>query len=230
MVGAMLSTAIENQRPPWLRRLYLPAYHVSDAARYAGTHPNTVASWHYRDSPLLPGHEHRRPLSYLELVEVAFVAFFRRLHIPMWRIRRARDYVAQNFTAQYPLAQYRFKTEGMHILMEYNQFDPDPNIDRIIVADQWGQLAWTDLLEKKFAEFDYEYELALRWHPAGRESLVIIDPRVSFGAPVVEGLPTWVLKGRWNAGESIKEILEEFGISQKAAVDALHFENIAEVA
>ena len=211
---------------PWFRRLYLPCYGVGEAARYAGTHSNTIANWHYRGNPVVPGREHRRPLNYLELVEVAFVAFFRAVGLPLRKIRAARDYVAKNFTSEYPLAENQFKTEGMYILMEYHAFDPDPLFEQIIVADRGGQLAWTDLLGDKFEHFDYEYELALRWHPAGRDSLVVIDPRVSFGAPVVHGLPTWVVKGRWEAGESLDEISDDFGIPTDAVRDALAFERV----
>ncbi len=59
-----------------MRRLYLPAYQVSEAARYVGVHPSTVSSWHYRDKPILPGRTRRRSLSYLELIEIAFVGYF----------------------------------------------------------------------------------------------------------------------------------------------------------
>ena len=129
--------------------------------------------------------------------------------------------------AEYPLAENQFKTEGMYILMEYHKFDPDPRFEQIIVADRGGQLAWDDLLGDKFAHFDYEYELALRWHPAGRDSLVVIDPRISFGAPIVHGLPTWVVRGRWKAGESMDEISNDFGIPKEAVKDALAFEQIS---
>ena len=222
-----LTAPTERQEQPWFRRLYLPSYKISQVAHYTGAHSNTIANWHYRGQPVLPGRERRRPLNYLELVEVAFVAFFRSLGFSMKKIRAARDYVATNITAEYPLAENRFKTEGMHILMEYHKFDPDPRFEQIIVADEGGQLAWADLLGDKFAHFDYEYEIALRWHPAGRNSLVVIDPRVSFGAPIVNGLPTWVVKGRWKAGESMDEISEDFGISKEAIRDALAFERVA---
>jgi len=78
---------------------------------------------------VLPGRERGKPLNYLELVEVAFVAFFRSSGFPMRRIRAARDYVAKTFAVEFPLAEYQFKTEGMYILMDYNQFDPDPSVD-----------------------------------------------------------------------------------------------------
>lgn len=220
------ATRTELQLQPWYRRLFLPSYRVSEAAAYTGAHANTIANWHYRGKPVLPGRERGKPLNYLELVEVAFVSFFRSIGFPMRRIRAARDYVSKTFAVEFPLAEYQFKTEGMYILMDYNQFDPDPNLDQIIVADKAGQLAWTSLIGDKFAEFDYEFELAMRWYPAGRDSLVVIDPRVSFGAPVVHGLPTWVVKGRWNAGESVEEISEDFDIPEGAVKDALAFEQI----
>jgi uncharacterized protein (DUF433 family) len=222
----MVLDILDRKNQPWFRRLYLPAYKVTDAARYAGTSPQTVANWHYRGSPILPGRQRRRPLNYLQLVEVAFVAFFRRMGVPMKRIRNARAYLAKNFNSENPLAEYEFKTEGMHILMEYAQFDPDPNLLRLIVADRGGQLAWEDMFLTKFAEFEYEYELALRWHPAGHDSPVVIDPRIAFGAPMVSGVPTWVLKGRWVANESPEEIREEFDLSYEAVRDGLLFEGI----
>ena len=175
----------------------------------------------------MPRKEGGRPLTYFELVEVAFVVFFRRTGVKMRRIRAARDYVSQWFNVEYPLAEQKFKTEGMHVLMEYNEFDPEPAFDQIVVTDEHGQLAWTAMLGDVFAEFDYEYEIALRWHPAGRESMVVIDPRISFGAPIVSGLPTWVVKGRRIAGESDTEIAKEFGLSAQAIHDALQFEGIA---
>src|SRR4030042_6244461 len=214
------------QEQPWFRRLYLSAYRVSDAAKYAGTFPQSVANWHYRGEPVLPGKQRKRPLNYLQLVEVAFVAFFRKNGVKMHRIRDTINYLKQNFGKENPLVEYEFKTEGMHILMEYNEFYPDPNLEKLVVTDRYGQLAWSHILEGKFAEFDYEFEIALRWHPAGRDSLVIIDPRIAFGAPMVHGLPTWVLKGRWNAHETLEEIQYEFELPEQAVRDGLTFEGI----
>ena len=222
MVTATMDKTIE----PWMRRLYLPAYRVSEAARYVGVHPNTVSSWHYRGNPVLHGRTKGRPLSYLELIEVAFVAFFRRLKVSMNRIRSARDYVAKTIEREYPFASLQFKTEGFHILMEYHQFDPSLKWDQLIVTDSHGQLAWEEMMGNRFVEFDYEDEVAMRWHLAGRESQVVIDPRIAFGAPMVSGLPTWVIRGRHEAGETIEEIVEDFEICESAIQDALAFEGV----
>ena len=80
-------------------------------------------------------------------------------------------------------------------------------------------------MEEKLDEFEYEFDLALIWHVAGKGSTVLIDPRVSFGAPIVGGVPTWVLRGRWDAGESIPDMKADFpGLTDDAINDALRFE------
>ena len=78
----------------------------------------------------------------------------------------------------------------------------------------------------RFAEFDYEHEIVIRWHLAGRASQVMIDPRIAFGAPTVSGLPTWVILGRYNVGETIPEIAEDFEICESDIRDALAFEGV----
>ena len=159
------------------------------------------------------------------MVEVAIVAEFRRLGVSFSKIRKAREYLQQRFNSEYPFATYRFKTEGFHILLDLKQFEKDTELS-LIVADKSGQLAWEPVLENRLLEFDYEDDLALLWHLAGRQSQVIIDPRVSFGAPNVMGIPTWTLKGRYHAGESLDDIQEDFAISETAIIDALTFEGI----
>lgn len=213
----------------WQRRLYLPAYTVGDAARYAKTSPQTVAYWHYGDKahpPILPGRARGTSLSYLELVEVAFVATFRRLGVSLVRIRKARDYLAQNFHAEYPLATRRFKTEGTHILMEVREDEGMSGIDQLVVADQSGQLAWQDLIGERFLEFEYEEGLAIRWHVAGQSAPVIIDPRIAFGAPTIAGIATWAIKGRWQAQESLSEIANDFCLTEESVRQALTFEGV----
>lgn len=213
---------------PWRRRLFLPAYSIAEAAKYVGESPQTVSNWHYRHTQTgvtLPTKERGKPLSYLQLIELAVVAVFRKLGIPLQNIRKARQYLAQNFNSEYPFTQYRFKTEGLHILLDFAQFEPDAGI-RLVAADKAGQLGWAPLLENRLLEFEYECELVMKWYLAGRQSMVVVDPRVAFGAPTVSGIPTWVLKGRAEAGESVADIQEDFGLNEKSIVDGLKFEGV----
>ena len=228
----MANVTTGQQEERFRRRLYLPAYRVGDVARYVQTTSQTVAYWRYGGGqlgPALPGSQRREPLSYMELIEVAFVAFFRNLGLSLQRLRGARTYAAQAFNSEFPFVEYRWKSEGYHLLMDFDQFEQSDDF-RVVVADRGGQLAWEDLIEDKFAEFNYEMvgeeNWALRWHPVGRLSKVVIDPRISFGAPMVEGLPTWVIKGRWKAQEDVDEIVDDFGITRAAVIDGLRFEGI----
>jgi uncharacterized protein (DUF433 family) len=66
----------------------------------------------------------------------------------------------------------------------------------------------------------------LRWRVAGRSSPIIIDPRISFGAPAVRDTPTWIIAGRWNAGESDSDIAEDFDIEVEEVREALKLESV----
>ena len=108
--AAVTSIIAEHDVEPWRRRLYLPAYRIRDAVRYSGVAAQTVTHWHHGDGrlgPALPGHQKRRHLSYLQLVEVAFAATFRMLGVPLQRIRRARAYAA--LTGKRPETAYTSK-------------------------------------------------------------------------------------------------------------------------
>ncbi len=208
--------------PQWRRRLFLPAYRAGDAARYSGISTQTVSRW----CDLLTERRKGERLSYLELIEVAFVATFRRAGVTLRRIRRAQEYAAQVLNEEYPFAQFTWKTEGQHLLVELRELEDDAELNSLVVGDEHGQVTWPDLIPERFLEFDYEEEFAIRWHVGGRDSGVTIDPRVRFGAPTVNGIPTWVLKGRWEAGEGIDEIQEDFGLSREVISHGLTFEGI----
>ena len=223
----MSSSEVKSEVAPWRRRLYLPAYRVGDAGRYAGVSSRTVGYWHFgggRARAALPGRSRLDDLSYLELVEVAFVATFRGLGVSLQRIRRARDYAAQVLKSEYPFAEYTWLTEGQQVLLDLRTIEGDASMGRLVAADSHGQVAWKEVVSERFHQFDYDNGLALIWHLAGRRSPVVIDPRVSFGAPAVKGIATWAMKGRWDAGESLSDIQEDFGLSEDEVRYALLFE------
>ena len=225
----MTSRISKDRAAPWRRRLYLPAYRVSEAGRYSGVSPRTVSYWHFgrdKTEAALPGRTRRQDLSYLELVEVAFVATFRGLGVSLQRIRRARDYAAQVFKSEYPFAEYSWLTEGHQVLLDLRTVEGDTSAGRLIAADRGGQVAWKEVVSDRFHQFDYDNGIALIWHLASRRSPVVIDPRVSFGAPSVSGVPTWTLKGRWDAGESISDIQDDFGLSGDEVRYGLLFEGV----
>ncbi len=223
----MATLVSENRAEPWRRRLTLPAYQIGEAARYAQISPQTVAAWHKIEKPTLSTKDERAALSYMQLIEVAVVAAFRKARISLQRIRNARDYVSTQLHKEFPFAEYRFKTEGKHLLIDYQQVEGRRGKGKHLVADQAGQLEWEDIIGPLLKEFEYEDDgIVISWRVAGPSSPVIIDPRISFGTPTIRGTPTWVIKGRWNAGESDSDIAEDFGIGKDDVREALKFEGI----
>lgn len=220
-----------SEREFWRSRLYVPNYRIREAARYAHLSSQTVAKWHRK-----PGSNRKSPLSvkatgaslsYLQLIEVAVVSSFRKAGVTLKKIAAAREYLAKQLEAEFPFAEYRFKTDGKDLWMDYAQFEASAGDKTLLAASQGGQLAWGDIIGR-LQEFDYENDcgLAIRWHVAGRDANVIIDPRIQFGAPSVEGVATWAFKGRWKAGEEIDDIADDFGVANIDVLAALHFEEV----
>jgi|694.fasta_scaffold139157_3 uncharacterized protein (DUF433 family) len=214
----------------WRARLYIPNYKIRDAARYAKLSTQTLSNWHGKPGSnrksMLTTKDKGAALSYLQLIEVAVVASFRKAGLSLGKIRSAREYLATQMQAEYPFTEYRFKTDGRELWMDYAQFEAEAGDETLLVASRNGQLAWTDIIGK-LQEFEYEKAgLAIRWRVAGVDAGVVIDPKIQFGAPSVEGVPTWVFKGRFDSGEPIDEIADDFGVPNSAVLEALAFEGI----
>src|SRR4051794_5607146 len=166
------------------RRLYLPAYRYAEAARLVQTTSQTITRWYHgyevpgpRLRPVLPVQQ-ARLLSYMQVVEVAFVEDFRRLGVRLQSLRQAYQYLHKTFQVEYPFAQLDVKTEGVSVLAEYAAHEGGRALSQMIAADRGGQLVWPEAIQERFDQFDYEHQLAVRWHPRGRENPILVDPRI----------------------------------------------------
>jgi uncharacterized protein (DUF433 family) len=197
---------------------------VGEAARYAQVSAQTVVAWHKVASRVLSQRILRERLSYLQLIELAVVAAFRKAKVPLKEIRAAREFVQRALKSDHPFAEYEFKRYGKSLFTEYDETEGDR---KLLKANQDGQLAWKEIIGPLLQEFEYEHEgVAIRWHLAGKSSPVVIDPRIAFGAPTVRGTPTWIIKGRFDAGESDREIAADFNLNVPAVQAALKFEGM----
>lgn len=230
MQRAHILNALGNSKEFWRGRLYIPNYRIREAARYAQIAPQTVASWHEEPQgnrrSTLGAKDKGAALSYLQLIEVAVVAAFRKSGVTLPKIRAAREYVSKELKAEFPFAEYRFKSDGRDLWMDYAQIEAEMGDKKLLKASQLGQLAWSDIIGR-LQEFDYEKDgLAVRWHVAGKDGEVIIDPRLQFGSPTVSGVATWTFKGRWDAGETLDDIADDFGVANSSVIAALNFEGV----
>ena len=219
-----MTAVSQRHNEPWRKRLRIPAYQIGEAARYAEISATTVAAWHKIEQQVLSAKQQRERLSYLQLIELAVVAAFRKAKFSLKEIRAAREYVKKTLKSEYPFAEYEFKRYGKSLFTEYEEAS---GARHLLKVNQDGQLAWKEIIGPVLEAFEYEHEgVAIRWHVGGPSSPIIIDPRVSFGVPAVKGTPTWIIKGRFDAGESNSEIAEDFDLEVSAVREALKFEGV----
>ena len=162
----------------------------------------------------------------MQLIEVAVVAEIRKAGVSLKKIRSAREYVSKQLESEFPFAEFRFKTDGKRLWMDYEQIEGERGKGKLLGVDQGGQLAWESVIGR-LHQFEYEdHGIAIRWHLLGQKSPIVIDPRIAFGAPAVQGTPTWVVRGRWKAGEGVGDIATDFSLKEKEVLEALKFEGV----
>lgn len=222
-------TVVASER--WRDRLDLPAYRVVEAARYAGTSTQTVNSWQRvrGNSPsVITTRDDGVALSYLQLIELGVVAAMRKAGVPLTKIRQAREYMKKELGSPFPFAQYRFKTDGKKLFIDYAQVMGPRDKDKLLSLNEGGQLAWNEIIGQRLREFEYDTDLGtvLRWRVGGADKPIWIDPRIAFGAPQVGGVPTNILRGRWESGESVDDIANDYDLKGQDVAAALRFEGI----
>lgn len=214
------------------------AYSIAEAARYLSIPTATLRSWvagrryptgsgpkFFKPIIQLPG-DGRAGLSFVNLIEAHVLDAIRRQHqVPLSKIREAIHYLRKHFSASHPLAEQRFQTDGIDLFVE--------KFGRLINVTQSGQIALRELLKTYLRRVERDANgMPIRLYPFTRKpdlrepKVVVIDPEVSFGRPVLvgTGIPTAVVAERYKAGESIDELAEDYGRSRKEIEEAIRCE------
>lgn len=230
-----------EMHPRIATRALEPRYALREAAVFVDRPPSTVRRWtlgHMRtyagqerlDEPLVfPDGEAGSPLplSFLNLLELRFLASYRR-RVPLQAIRRALEYAAKDLGESRPLLALDFQAHGRSLFLRYATEGEDPFF---LNASQRGQLAWPQALEDfiRAVDYDKEEEVAHRWWPLGRDRPVIIDTLINAGLPSTarSGVRTVAIAARRGDGLVVHEIADDVGAAQDEVEAALVFEHVA---
>ena len=215
----------------------LPCYTISEVAHYLTVPPPTIRYWSVgRGSydPLieLPESSTTGPtlLSFFNLVELHVLAAIRRTHgVAMPKVRKAIKYLVRtaptSIDQRHPLTSYEMETDGLDLFIErYGQ---------LINISQAGQLAMRELIETALHRIDRDsHKVPIRLFPFTRTEMrnapemVVIDPRLSAGRPVIAGtgLTTQVIAERYKAGESVSQLAKDYGRDESEIQEALRCE------
>lgn len=203
----------------------LPNYTILEASHYLRVPPSTLNAWiKGRDYPVHSGFKRfqslikpaqRNPillLSFINLVEVHVLHAIRHVHgVKLRKVRYALDYVGQQFSSQHPLVTEQFQTDGIDLFVE--------KLGTLIIASQGGQIALRSAFESHLNRIEHDAKgIAARLFPftrlshADQPKMIVIDPRISFGRPIIagSGVPTSVILERYLAGEAMEHLAKDY--------------------
>lgn len=217
----------------------LPVYGLAEAAHYLSIPENTVRSWVFgRSFPTRQGPRRspsivraadpaRSLLSFVNLLELHVLGAIRRDHeIDMRKVRVAVQHLASRFQREHPLIDQDMLTDGTDLFVEH--------LGKLVNLSRDGQLAMRSMLEAHLKRIDRDAKgLAVRLYPFTRPlsapdapRLIVIDPRRAFGRPVIAGtrIPTTDVFERFKAGDSLDELVAEYGRSTQEIQEAIRYE------
>jgi len=220
-------------------------YSRAEAARLLRVHPDTLRRWvngySYRDKtglrhdgdalvpPSIPTVKGLVALSFVDLIELRVVKALIDRNYSLQAIRKARDIARQHIPVEHPFASRRVYTprQGRPTSILIRALD-DANSDFVeLTPKKHLQLQAGDLVETflEEVEFDQCTSLAHRWWPLGPAFPVMLDPSISFGAPVVAGTGVRTVVVAAMAGvTSTVEAAAAYTIDRKSAEAAVEFE------
>lgn len=212
-----------------------PAYGIPEAAGYLRLPVSTLRAWtlgqRYRVreepkffSPLIAIADRKnRQLSFINLVEAFVLAGVRREHdIPLPKVRKAVAYLRRTFRTKRPLAEEQFQTDGVDLFVE--------KFGSLIGATQEGQLQMREIIRdrlKRVLRDPRGVPEKIVLFPSRREKAssadVVIDPKFSFGRPILDGLGvrTAILAERFDAGDDVEDLAREYEAPPEAVQNAI---------
>ena len=219
----------------------MSAYSIAEAAGYLRIPVSTLRAWLLGQrytvgdqakffKPVIEIADRKgRQLSFIKLVEAFVLAGIRREHeIPLPKVRKAVDYLRRTFSTRRPLADEQFETDGVDLFVE--------KMGAIIGATQEGQIQLREVIRDRLERVRRDPkgvpEKIVLFRAAGNRSEsadVVIDPRLSFGRPVLDGLGvrTAVLAERFDAGDDIDLLAREYAVPPEAIQNAIRCERRA---
>ncbi len=213
-------------------------YTLGEAARLAQTSTATLKRWlkGYRfpakltrgESPpifhaQLPELEGHLALGFLDLVEVLFIKAFRTHGVTLQTIRRAASEAARRWGTEHPFCVNKFRTDGRSVFATVEWEEGDEGLVDLAKS----QLAFEKVLNPYLRQVEYDLLGAVaRWWPLGRRRPVVLDPKFSFGKPIVVPwcVPTEALYRAIQADQTEREVARWFEIPTRAVRAAMQFE------
>ena len=223
----------------------LPVYGIPEAAHYLRIPVATLRTWVCgRYYPTQQGRQRFKPiialadtdrflLSFVNLIEAHVLAAIRRRHrVSFPKVRGALRYLNQHLPSPHPLADQRFETDGLDLFVE--QFG------KLIAISDEGQLSMRNMLKTYLHRIERDISgLAIKLYlftrqddPETAPRVIVVDPHIAFGRPVLVGtrISTEVVYQRFEAGESVARLADDYGRTSEEIEEAIRCEHYRDAA
>lgn len=164
-------------------------------------------------------------IGFHDLLELRFVKVFREHGVSLQAIRVAATFARDLFNTSHPFTTRRFRTDGRSIFGEVHEQTGDPAlVDMVRRQDVFRSVMEPGLYAG--IEFDASGK-AHRWYPFGTAKRIVLDPTLSFGAPIVVkgAVPTAILAASYIAEEFDAELVSRiYGVPRDSVMAAVKFE------
>lgn len=176
----------------------IPLYYPAEVARFVKISTFRVRRWlqgyeYFYDSewikqpPVIKKRDHKiipyRYASFYDLVRLLFVKRFLDYGLSLQKVRRAFAEAEQILGTNHFIHQ-SFFTDGKNICLKIRNKGRGDAILELLSQGQW---VISEVIEKLAYQIDFDTstQIALRWFPPEGKHLVVLDPQVSFGRPIV---------------------------------------------
>lgn len=187
----------------------VPAYTVTEAAHYLRVPEATVRSW--------LGKGRNRGLIRLDGVATP-------------KVRSALDYVSKHFRFSGLSIRQAFLAGGLDLFVE--------RYGHLINASREGQQAIKEIIGVYLERIErdakgvpiklypFTRDTAAKEGPARTPRLVVMNPAISFGRPVISGtgIPVSSIYERYKAGDSVADLARDFRLETGAIEEAIRCE------
>lgn len=216
----------------------LPAYTLAQAARYVGVSEATLRTWfrgrpaystkegafrHPEVKPLLPTDAGpREPLSFIDLIEAHVLVSLRKAYkFPMRRVKVAMEYLATMDGDLMFLAHKSFFHDHGSLYLGMDE--------RLLSLTEQGQIADKTILASGLKQIEFGTDgFAKEFYPQFSNTpqrQFVVNPSINYGQISVARLRVGAhaLAARYEAGEPVAEIAEDYGATPEEIVEAVRW-------
>lgn len=229
-----------------------PVYSLAEVSRYIRVPENTLRNWVYGQpylkrgtwvttAPLIhPPTKGDSRLSFYNLVEAFNLSSLTRIdRIPFKNIRFAIETLQTKFDSVHPLFEKEFWTNSIDLFIKetgatYNISKGGQRVFEEIIGAYLDRVVRDDLDLSPLRVYPFSHEIkfdVFKQKPDAKKLLkdepktIEVDPLIAFGRPTVTGtgVPVDVIASRKRAGDTVRFIAKDYGISERQVQEAINY-------